>query len=73
MLSAKLVPGTAVDCSLVYGPPDRVPRYTKYPVTLEVLAVQLSVTEWETGVVADPDKATTGAVPALLDTVMLPE
>jgi hypothetical protein len=72
-VSVKPVPATDDDCNFVYGPPDWVPRYTKYPTTVDVLAVQLSVTECETGVVADPDKVITGAVPALLDTVTVPE
>ena len=58
----------------MYGPPDCVPRYTKYPTTVDVLAVQVRVTECETGVVAEPDKVTAGAVLlALLDTVIMPE
>ena len=32
--------------SRLYGPPETVPRYTMYPITLDVLAFQLSATEW---------------------------
>jgi hypothetical protein len=45
--------------SLPYGPPETVPRYTMYPITLDVLALQLSATEWtDAEDDAVPDKAT---------------
>ena len=40
-----MVAASALLMSLVYGPPETVPRYTMYPTTLEELADQLSATE----------------------------
>jgi len=59
--------------SLVYGPPEAVPRYTKYPTTVDVLAVQFMVTEWGIGTNPVPVAETTvGELDAVLMTVMVP-
>lgn len=58
---------------LVYGPPLVVPRYTLYPATLEVLAVQDRVTECWTGATPVPVRVIAAGDPiALLTTVILP-
>ena len=59
--------------TFVYGPPETVERYTLYPDTVEVLAVQLSVTECATGCTPVPDREiVVGELVALLVTVALP-
>jgi hypothetical protein len=40
---------TNAEFSFVYGPEDVAERYILYPATVDVLAVQFNVTEWETG------------------------
>ena len=68
------MPGCELDCSFVYGPPETVPRYTKYPATVEVLAVQLRVTECWIGCVPVPDNETVaGEFVALLTNETVPE
>src|SRR5713226_9341519 len=57
----------------MYGPPETVPRYTKYPTTVDVLAVQFMVTEWGIGTNPVPVAETTvGELDAVLTTVMVP-
>ena len=59
----------------VYGPPEVVERYTLYPTTVDVLAVQLRLTECATGVVVPvPESAMLiGELVALLVTETAPE
>ena len=61
------------DVIFVYGPPVTVERYTLYPLTVEVLAVQVRVTECETGCTPVPVSViVAGELVALLVTVTLP-
>jgi hypothetical protein len=58
---------------LTYGPPLVVPRYTLYPTTVEVLAVQAKVTECWTGATPVPVRVIgAGVTVALLTREMLP-
>lgn len=58
---------------LTYGPPLVVPRYTLYPTTVEVLAVQVMVTECWTGATPVPVRVTVAGDPvALLTMEILP-
>ena len=62
-----------MEFSFVYGPPETVERYTLYPATVDVLAVQLNVTECETGWTPVPEiEIVAGELVALLATVTLP-
>ena len=64
---------TSVEFSFVYGPPETVERYTLYPETVDVLAVQDSVTECETGWIPVPEREIVAdELVALLVTVTLP-
>jgi len=60
--------------SLVYGPPEAVPRYTKYPTAGDVLAAQVIATEWGIGTKPEPLKeiVVAGAFEALLVMERLP-
>ena len=58
---------------LTYGPPLVVPRYTLYPASVEVLAVQARVTECCTGATPVPVRVIeAGDTVALLTMEMLP-
>ena len=63
-----------MEFSCVYGPPDFVPRYTKYPVTVELLRSQDSATVWFAAAAApDPDRDIfSGEFAALLVIVSVP-
>jgi hypothetical protein len=62
-----------VEFNFVYGPPETVERYTLYPDTTEVLAVQVSVTECAIGWTPVPVSDTgAGELVALLATVAVP-
>ena len=57
----------------MYGQPETVERYTLYPATVDVLAVQFNVTECETGWTPVPEREiVAGELVALLATVTLP-
>jgi hypothetical protein len=57
----------------VYGPPFTLERYTLYPATVELLGVQVSVTECETGCTPVPVRViVAGEFVALLAIVTLP-
>ena len=62
-----------MEFSFVYGPAETVERYTLYPATVDVLAVQSSVTECETGWTPVPEREiVAGELVALLATVTFP-
>jgi len=68
---------TAALVNLVYGPPDTVELYTRYPATVVVLGIHDSVVLWEITCTPDADRATVpGEFVALLaiaiEPVMLP-
>ena len=62
-----------MEFNFVYGPPETVERYTLYPATVDVLAVQFNVTECETSWTPVPEREiVAGELVALLVTVTLP-
>lgn len=63
---------TGLEVSFEYEPPDVVLTYTLYPVTLEVLAVQLKVTEWEALAPVPEREMVSVPFEALLAMLMLP-
>jgi len=71
--SAYVVAAIGEEVCFVYGPPVTVDRYTLYPLTVDVLAVQVSVTECEAGWTPVPESViVAGELVALLVTVTLP-
>src|ERR1700693_5894945 len=72
-MSEYVIPEKPAELSIGYGPPEVVPRYTLYPTTVEVLAVQVSVTECGDAWTPDPDSnVLVGEFVALLAIVTLP-
>ena len=72
-MSTYVVAVTSVEFNFVYGPPLTVDLYMLLPDTVEVLAVQVSVTECDTVCTPVPDSATdTVELLAVLVTVTLP-
>lgn len=70
-MSVKLVVASKEELIFVYGPPETGPRYTLYPITVE-LSVQAKVTKWF-GWAPVPDKVIdAGEFEALLATKALP-
>jgi hypothetical protein len=70
-VSVKLVVPSKEELIFVYGPPETVPRYTLYPITVE-LSVQVKVAKWF-GWTPVPDKLMdAGEFEALLTTEALP-
>ena len=68
-----VTPVTSDEFIFVYAPPLTVPRYTLYPETVDVVAVQLSAAECCTGTSPVPDRVTvTGEPVALLTMDTLP-
>jgi hypothetical protein len=71
--SVKKSAATRLASNFEYGPPEISERYISYPATAEVLAVQESVTEWETDCEPFPEREIeVGEFVALLATRMLP-
>jgi hypothetical protein len=63
----------SAESNFVYGPPETLERYALYPDTVDVLAVQLSVTECATGWTPVPDREIAAReLVALLVTVTVP-
>ncbi len=62
-----------LESNFEYGPPETWERYTLYPATVDVLAVQLSATEGATVCAPVPEREmVAGEFVALLATVTLP-
>jgi hypothetical protein len=62
-----------LESNFVYGPPEVWERYTLYPATADVLAVQLNITAGATDCAPFPEREiVAGEFVALLATITLP-